>query len=260
LILSKLRKRHLIITIEENRMKKLSPLVFSFLLSSPVHAFTYVALGDSITSGLNSEPWSLLGQYSWATGWDLDRPFAKEIGADKYYNVALPGAITEVVDYQVSFTKLVKADYVTFIAGTNDVCWGLGHLTVNHVRDLIEKLSKQENVKKILVGTLPDLQQVYDLRRESKACELTKIFCPNFFLGTEEYRAGVSRQIRDINEAFKRLEYDFPKVLAVDSLNDNVYHQDDISTVDCFHPSKIGQQRIADLFSATFKKEVAAGL
>jgi lysophospholipase L1-like esterase len=213
-------------------------------------ASTYVAIGDSITSGTHANPSMQHGfHYSWATGDQIERNFAKQAGFDSAYNVSLPGALSSIVGYQVSFAEHVEADYVSLLVGTNDVCWGLGHTVTGNIHRLVERLEKNPNIKGIFLGTLPDLQQVYDVGRESPYCQVTtSVSCPNFMARDDAYRAGVMRQIKEINAELIDLEKNFAKLHVITRLDTQVYDVEDISTVDCFHPSKIGQQKIADAF------------
>lgn len=236
-------------------------IVVGLLLSGALdlevaEASTFVAIGDSITSGTHADHAMQHGfHYSWATGDQIEHNFAKQAGFDAAYNVSLPGALSSIVGYQVSFAEHVEADYVSLLVGTNDVCWGLGHTVTGNIRRLVDRLEKNPHITGIFLGTIPDLQQVYDVGRESPYCQVTtSVSCPNFMTRDETYRAGVMRQIKEINAQLISLEQEFPKVHVVAQLDTQIYEVEDISTVDCFHPSKIGQQKIADAFFEAWMK------
>lgn len=238
----------------------MSKLVVGLLLCAATSvdalASTYVAIGDSITSGTHAEPEMKHGfHFSWATGDDVERSFAKQAGFDKVYNVSLPGALSTVMGYQVAIAEHVEANYVSILAGSNDVCWGLGHKVVGNLRSFIERLSAKEHVEKIFVGTIPDLEQVYQIAKKRSYCfAMTTVMCPNFMARGDDYRAGVLKQIKEINQEIFALEDEYPKVRVVGQLDSQVYGPEDVSVVDCFHPSKIGQQKIADAFAEVFEQ------
>ena len=217
-------------------------------------ADTFVSIGDSITSGTHAEPDTNHGfHYSWANGDLIERNFASQTGMDVALNISLPGAITEILGYQVAFAEHVEANYVSILAGSNDMCWGRGHKVLDKIREYVARLSEKPHVKRILVGTIPDLEQVYQIGRLRPYCAaITAVMCPNFFPRPLEYRQGVMKQIKDVNAEIKALEAEFPKLTVIDQLDEQVYLQEDISVVDCFHPSKVGQQKIADAFADAF--------
>lgn len=232
----------------------MSKLVVGLLLyvvtSVKALASTYVAIGDSITSGTHAEPDINHGfHYSWATGDKVERSFAKQAGFDAAFNVSLPGALTGILGYQASFAEHIEANYVSILAGSNDICWGLGHQVVGNLRGLIARLSVKPHVQKILVGTIPDLEQVYQIGKQRPYCQaITTFMCPNFMARGDDYRAGVLRQIKEINQEIIALQEKFPKLRVVGQLDSQIYESEDVSVVDCFHPSKVGQQKIADAF------------
>lgn len=227
-------------------------LVLAALIYSNVAlALTYVAIGDSITSGLNSEWFAPVGKYSFGTGWGLERNFASYLNADQVYNVALPGAISGYIQYQADFAHHVKADYVSLTIGANDVCWGLSADVLNSVRKLSRQLLAYTHTKKIIVSSVPDLRQVYNLRRDTASCQLPKLFCHGYFIGDEAYRQRVDNDVLSLNRNLEKLQVELPNFVFVDITAD-AYTQDDISSVDCFHPSARGQQRIANRFIESF--------
>jgi len=226
--------------------------VLSLVYSSVALAgSTYVAIGDSITSGLNSQWLAPLGKYSFATGWGLERSFASFVAADNYYNVALPGALSGYIQYQAEFAHHVQAKYVTIDIGSNDICWVDPAKIVPTIDGMVRQLSAYSHTEKILVASLPDFRQLYQLRRGSLSCKIPKLICASYFNGDDEYRAKIDNDILSINRSLQKMQVMYSKVVYVDIARDS-YSAEDISTVDCFHPSAKGQQRISDKFVEAF--------
>lgn len=222
-------------------------VLVSFIYSSIAIGSTYVAIGDSITSGLNSAWFAPIGKFSFATGWGLERNLASYLNADSVYNVALPGAISGYIQYQADFAHHVQADYVSLTIGANDVCWGLSGDVLSNVRRLSRQLLAYTHTKKVLVSSIPDLRQVYNVRRNTPSCQLPKLFCHGYFIGDEAYRQKVDNDILATNRNLEKLTKELPNLVYV-NISADTYGQQDISDVDCFHPSPVGQQRIADAF------------
>jgi len=220
-------------------------------------AFTYVAMGDSITSGTHAENKAMHGyHFSWATGDQLEANFAKQIGASEAYNVSFPGMVSDGLWWQqVDQVEAKEANVVSLLIGANDVCWGLGHRVLDNVRKIVSRLSEKDHVETILVGTLPDLEQVYQVGKTRSYCEvLTNVMCPHYFLQSDTNRAVIRKEVKDLNEELKKIPNEFPKAKVVAAIGEQNYGPDDISTVDCFHPTKKAQQRIADAFFAVYNR------
>ncbi|MBM4253009.1 MAG: SGNH/GDSL hydrolase family protein [Deltaproteobacteria bacterium] len=211
---------------------------------------TYVALGDSITSGTNAVTGVVFSDYSWAVGRKLERTFVKALGdrVDAVYSLAIPGAVSAILKAQAVLAENLKPDYVTIEIGANDYGWGLGHRVAPDVRWVVERLSRGEKKPKIFVGMIPDLEWLYKLGRGRRLCQLTHWLAPFFLKASDERRAEISRDIVASNEAILALADEFPNVFVVDTLDGVTLEPEDVSTVDCIHPSARGQQRIADAF------------
>jgi lysophospholipase L1-like esterase len=230
-------------------------LAFVCLFSSSIAlASIYIAIGDSITSGLNSEPWSVIQQYSWATGWGIERPFSKTLGVDSQYNVALPGATTGMIGYQVQFASHVGPEYVSIVAGANDICFGKSGNVVENIEAMVRTLAPLPNTKRIFVGAVPDIRQIYQMKRAGALCKITQVACAGYFFGNDEYRRKIDQDIIAINRSLMKLQVQYSLVKFVD-ISRQTYEEGDISTVDCFHPSAQGQQKIADVFAGAFHEE-----
>lgn len=212
------------------------------MLAAIVASVTYLAIGDSITSGF------IVGKSNnWATGSGLES-FAAHLEADKAYNVSFPGLQSSHMRYQAHLANYAKANVVSILAGANDACWGHASEVPERVAALVEQVAKTADT--IYVGSIPDLAKVYSLASPSWTCGLAKIECHAYMLGSEEYRSQVDREIAEANNALRELASD--KVVFVDIFSEE-YTPEDISSVDCFHPSVSGQQKIADSFKKAAK-------
>lgn len=218
---------------------------------------TYVAIGDSVTSGTHAENKAMHGyHFSWATGDQLDASFAKQINADEAYNVSFPGMISDGLWLtQVQQAENKKANVVSVLVGANDVCWGLSHRVLTNVTKIVERLSSSDSVDTVMVGTLPDLEQVYQVGKKRPYCAVfTNIMCPNYFLRSDAQRAVIRAEVKRINEEISKLPNTYQKAKVVLAIGEQKYGEDDISKVDCFHPTKKAQQRIADAFFEVYSR------
>lgn len=214
------------------------------MLAALVAGVTYLAIGDSITSGF------IVGKnHSWATGSGLES-FAAHLEADKSYNVSFPGLQSSHMGYQAHLANYAKANVVSILAGANDACWGNASKVPERVARLIEMASETADV--VYVGSIPDLSKVYSLSQPSWTCGLAKIECHGYMLGSDEYRSEIDREIVEANHALRELANQSDKVVFVDIFSEE-YTPEDISSVDCFHPSVSGQQKIADSFKKAAK-------
>ena len=230
-------------------------LSVAILSSGLSYGSTYVAMGDSISVGTNAEPGPAGSEYSWAVGEKLQRNFTSALGhdLDKHYNVAIPGAFSSLLQLQAGVVEFVQANYVTITIGGNDFAWARGQDVLPNIRSILTRLSAHDYVQRILVSTVPDLEQIYELGKPDPKCQLFHVFAPLFLLAPQDYRMRVAQQIHDTNEQIKALTAEFPKLTVVDAASTRTYKRDDISQVDCIHPSKVGQQQIADAFIEAFR-------
>mgnify|MGYP006283150921 CR=1 FL=1 len=219
-------------------------------LSLNASAATYVALGDSITSGTNAAPGVFGNDYSWAVGSKLERTFARALGnrIDKIHALAIPGATAPVLLAQSLIAEQLHPSFVTIEIGGNDFAWGLGHQVVPYVRQVVERLSAADPKPRIFLATIPDLEQIYQLGQGKLRCQITHWIAPLFLKASLEKRQAISQAIRDANNEIIALGEDFANVTIVTVVGEGQLTPDDVSEVDCIHPSVKGQQRIADAF------------
>ena len=120
-------------------MKKLMLGIGLIGLSMNATAATYVALGDSITSGTNAAPGVFGNDYSWAFGSKLERTFARALGdrVDKIHALAIPCATAPVLMAQALIAEQLHPSCVTIEIGGNDFTWGFGHQVVPYLRQVV---------------------------------------------------------------------------------------------------------------------------
>ncbi len=232
-------------------MKFVRGACLAILLSSmPVYASTYIALGDSITSGTNAESGAKGQEYSWAVGSKLERTFAKALGSriERAYALSIPGAVSPVLKAQTLLAAKLKPSYVTIEIGGNDFAWGVGHQVTGDLRWVLTHLTAVEPAPKIFLGTVPDLEQIYQLGQGRWPCRITHWLAPFFLKASDQRRQEVRDQIRTTNQDIADLAAEFSNVTLVPALSEESLDVEDISSVDCIHPSARGQQRIADAF------------
>lgn len=233
--------------------------------------YTVGAVGDSITTAFNAFKVINNKPLSWSSGSDIDQKVLshyfrlKKIYKEKVfrsYNFAFPGKTSEVLLEQVQKLNRHKPDYVAFTIGTNDICHAPTDLEFNvehfksNLRKSINTLIRQNSDIKIVISLIPNVLQVREFESQSKTCELlrkviTFAACsaalnPNL---TEEEVEAFQRKWVVANEALNSMNTEFPanvRVAPVEVANTR-FDLEDISNIDCFHPSIKGQNKIARL-------------
>jgi lysophospholipase L1-like esterase len=224
------------------------------------YGFTYVAMGDSISAGTNAETQSLRSEYAWVDGPGLERNFIQAMGPglERHYNASVPGALSAMLHVQSYVVEWMQANYVTITIGGNDFAWGQGHELVPNLRKITQRLSANEYVKRIFVSTVPDLEQIYQLGNSQETCRRLHVLAPLFLMAPDSQRLKIAAEIHQANEQIVELAREFPKLTVVTTVTDRAYGAADISQVDCIHPSRLGQQNLADGFTQAFlRTEVA---
>lgn len=230
--------------------------LFSAFLSgnADADADVYVAIGDSITAGTNAASLELGHEYSWATGKGL-RNFADslQIPEDARHNVAFPGALSHSLAWQSRAVRYFKASVVSIVIGSNDFAWNQGQYVVSHIEKALATLQQLPHVRHILLGTVPNLEHIYQLGQGRPYCQFTHMLAPLFLKATDTRRAAVMQQLVSTNAKIKAMPEVYDKVTVVDLEAEKFAHED-ISRIDCIHPSVQGQQRIAGRFMTAFAK------
>jgi lysophospholipase L1-like esterase len=246
-------------------------VLFLMLLSSaPASAeeashLSMGALGDSITRAFNSGGVIDTPRNSWSTGYGLRITSHKKL-LEKFsdqrvygYNVARSGATTSDLDRQVAklLSKANHVDYVTLLIGANDVCgWSQDYdeeslRFQNRVRAAIELLIANNQKIKILISSIPDMYQLWEIGTEL-GCQanwnLTG-FC-SALLGkdvTTAQRFQFVEKWRTANDYLEDVAQEFPdNVRFAENTQYVQFEAEQVSALDCFHPSVKGQNMLSE--------------
>ena len=87
-------------------------------------------------------------------------------------------------------------------------------------------------------------------------CELTHWLAPLFLKAPMQRRLEISQAIKDANSEIVALADEFPNLTVVTALGEESPSAEEISEVDCIHPSALGQQRIADAFISALQQRL----
>jgi lysophospholipase L1-like esterase len=235
------------------------------------------AIGDSITRAMNTEiTFGDKPKHSWSTG---DDPSDEVIShyemilnenpkiKDNNHNYAVSGSkVNDIYNQAQEVINMdPKPEYITILIGGNDACApSLKEMTdlnvfENEFDRTLSLLTEKLPETRILVVGLPDIYQLYDIGHK-KGCTLVwdianicrALTDPS---NTEEDRLKFRERVIEYNKILKRITEKYNQVYSSSVFNYQ-FKEEDI-TWDCFHPSKIGQKKIAELTWAdvSFKKD-----
>jgi lysophospholipase L1-like esterase len=181
---------------------------------------TYVALGDSFTSGLVS------GETRWPD------QVARALGPDvRYENLAWVGATSEDVERsQLDRALSLQPDLVTLICGANDVLESVRPDPDGYAERLgrmYARLRRERPSAVVLTATYPDISRFLDLRPRTSA--------------------RVQRGMRVFNAACRRVA-DRHGVALLEGFDHPAASDRSTYAADGFHPSPEGHRRAAAAF------------
>jgi lysophospholipase L1-like esterase len=257
----------------------ISKLVSSIILFSPIFAFAttpwdfkedrpYViaAIGDSISVGTNAKNLGVNPDFSWVAGASIKshrKKIEEIVGKTEFYNFASNGAgIEKLVTVQIpKVLALKELDYLTILVGANDLChWDVNnydfrvlefHQALN--QSLQRVFRKFQNVTVLLLAP-PNLVNLKRFR--TNRCQLvwnvTKI-CPSLLFSrvTNEDTIKFGDMAGRLNSVLNDMSRSpiYGDLRFNETLFEATFDKKDVSSIDCFHPSALGQQKISD---ATF--------
>jgi lysophospholipase L1-like esterase len=236
--------------------------------------FTVGVLGDSISRGLDI---STLGQEdvadNWATGSSLPSSLVNQFqNAFSSLSVFVNGLNLAVSGDSVlgggskfaneaSVMAASHPQVVVIEIGANDVCQGnLSSATAvsqfqTDVASALTTLTQASPAPQaVVVASIPHifaLTQISTLSN-NQTCQLAwQVVCPNLQVGQTAFEA----QWNSANQALQQAVTSVGGVVAYDggAIANTAFTANDVSTVDCFHPSVSGQTKIADAIWAGFK-------
>lgn len=237
---------------------------------SPASVTRVAALGDSITLGVLS-CLNLKGcpANSWSTGTSilvgshlLKIKAARGGAAPTGHNFAVPGARSSGLDAQAQKAVQAQAQYVTIEIGANDACAKtVSAMTPrdtfkSNVMTALTTLSQSASAPQIFVASIPSLQRLYDVNKDKVVARLSWGLlktCQSMLANPASTkpddvarRAAVQQRVNEYNaalaeacQATANCRYDGGVVAGY------AFSAADISHVDFFHPSLIGQVTLA---------------
>jgi phosphatidylinositol alpha 1,6-mannosyltransferase len=181
---------------------------------------TYVALGDSFTSGLES------GEPRWAD------QVAQALGPGvRYENLAWVGATSADVEReQLSRALELEPDLITLICGANDVLESVrpdAGAYAERLGRMYARLRGEAPAAVLLTATYPDISRFLDLRPRT--------------------RARVQKGMRVFNAACRRVA-ERHGVALLEGFDHPAADDRDTYAEDGFHPSPEGHRRAAAAF------------
>lgn len=240
------------------------------------HTFTpatsIASMGDSITQGANScDPWQNCPENSWSTGTNkevesqLQQLQKLSPKADvKAYNNAHSGSTSFDLIDQAKLTVTQQPEYVTILSGSNDLCAPTTEQmtsTVQYEKNLTEALQILHTGlpnTKVFVSSLPNLKQLYTSEQDNIAAHQAwnaGHICQSLLAnpGSEAksdklQRVAVYEREDEYNQVIESL-CGMGQLCFSDhgAINNTFFSQDEISSVDFFHPSELGQRKLANI-------------
>jgi lysophospholipase L1-like esterase len=243
-------------------------LFFTTLLRSTSLAGTeqmeMTAIGDSLTSGFDSEFLGDNRSLSWSTGSSAQvfshaqrlRRAGKHVNT---HNLSVPGTKITSLAPQISLMLLGSPDYVTLTLGANDLCAMDAQNSEDHqnrfatmLRHELYRIIQRKPSVKILIMPIPNMYNLWEVAIDHGSCQsrwdLTD-FCPVLLdsARTPTERQEFVERWRSMNGILAHLAAAFPdNVLFDPTVAESVFTMDDLSELDCFHPSIAGQNLIAE--------------
>lgn len=228
------------------------------------------AVGDSITRGFDA--CSVLAdcpEASWATGTDSEvlslatRLLGKKRAAGNSWNYAKTGARMSDLPEQIEQASLKRPELLTVMAGANDACRpSADSMTpVAEFRadfeEALRTLRRELPKTQVYVASVPDLKRLWSQGRTNPlGKQIWKLgICASMLADPDDLeasatqrRATVQNRVVAYNDVLKdvcakdlRCRYDGGAVF------DYRFDGDQLSHWDWFHPSKNGQERLAEL-------------
>jgi lysophospholipase L1-like esterase len=209
------------------------------------------AIGNSVSQGTNAAGVGVYPEYSWSTGTKIEshRVLLEKMRNVKVIakNVSIVGANSSILHLELNNLGKFKPDYATIEIGANDVCWNMTKYYIKNIKKAIEWLIERNPNIEIIVIPIPKITSMPKAVNSTQCKAVWNIACP-YLLGsnlTESQRKARQTAIDELNYKLAEMVEDFPQV----SIRPEVAYQDiqaeDISGVDCFHPSIEGQKKLA---------------
>ena len=228
---------------------------------------TMAAVGDSITRAFDVN-WSYLlrdaPRYSWSTGYDsaVASHYRRLVAVEpalsgRAYNDAVSGAKTRDLAGQLAKAATQQADYVTVEIGANEVCTPTaGAMTPvatfeSNVRAGLAAYAAGKPDGKILLASIPNVYPAVDAVpvRGDGSVDVGGVRHLQSMLdiwASSTTRQAVQTRERAFNDVLARVCKEFVQCRWDGyAVFNYAFTRSDVSTVDYFHPSVTGQNRLA---------------
>jgi len=228
-----------------------------------IRPYVVAALGDSISVGTNAKNLGVNLDYSWITGSAIKSHKTKIleiVEQAEFHNFAVNGAdIENIISVQLPHVlALDNLDYLTILVGANDLChWNVYNYDSDILRfhqvlnqGLQRVFNKFPNVT-VLMLTPPNLVNLKKLKtnRCQVVWNITNI-CPSLLRSqvTVDETSKFEMMMGDLNSTLSKMPKSslYGDLRFNDVLFRSSFEKKDVSGIDCFHPSALGQQRISD--------------
>jgi lysophospholipase L1-like esterase len=230
--------------------------------------------GDSITRAFNVG-WCCAFQDSPARSWSTGTSstvlshYRRLVTLDPQisghaYNNALRGARMSDLERQMQLSASQGADYVTVEMGANDLCRSsIANMTPTSTfkgqfRAALAAFVEARPEAHVLVASIPNLYQLWRLFRYDPTARFvwsTFGICRSMLSAsnTEAMRLQVAAREHELNDALRDVCAEFVAQCRWDgyAVFNTAFTRSDVSTVDYFHPSTTGQNRISTVTWAT---------
>ena len=233
---------------------------------SPRHPgiFVVAALGDSITAAMDAIHLGDDHMVSFVTGGD---PFVGSHAARlqqlmpnlqvRSVNLSRSGAKSDDLPRQAAEAARYVPDYATILIGANDACSFFDGRSydlqryVNNMGAAINTLIQSNPMIRIRLIPVPNIRRLYELGSSKAHCRLKWSLSPVCRpmlspLRSNEARENFFRLVDAYNANLNVIAQSYPNNTTV-SWN-AAYHQfqdEDVSQIDCFHPSQAGQRTLS---------------
>jgi lysophospholipase L1-like esterase len=229
------------------------------------------SIGDSITQAANPDVLAIGGSnphLSWATGddpkdgteshYERIRKDQPSIGG-RNRNRAVSGARMADAPAQARQVVADRVEYVTFLMGANDVCRrSVSEMTAvdrfeSDFRSSLTVLTEGLPEARVLVISIPDLHRLYELLKDDPevAGAWRRFGICATVLGpatSADDREAARTRWAAFNDALERACGEFPRCRwDGGAASRHEFARDDVSSLDWFHPSRRGQQVLAEV-------------
>ncbi|MGY0062148.1 SGNH/GDSL hydrolase family protein [Streptomyces sp. LZ34] len=226
------------------------------------------SLGDSITRGFDAcSVLSDCPEVSWSTGTEVNSLARRLLPAasrssTRSWNYAKTGAVVADLSGQVQSAVTRKPQLVTILIGANDACrTSVDDMTSTAdfrtdfsaaFKTLRDDLPKTQ----VYVASVPDLKRLWsEGRKNVLGRQIWKLgICPSMLKDSdatdpaaEDRRRRVEDRVDEYNAALKSVCAQDTLCRYDDAVHNYQFSTDELSKWDWFHPSKEGQQQLAEM-------------